>query len=197
MGIATYIWVLSKNKRQKRKGKIQLIDASNIYHKLRKALGKKKNEISPDDRTRITRLYSDFAESEESRIFKNEDFIYKEYTIMQPLQRSYAITEERVQYMLQSGVLNLLYDEAKVAELENAEELSGKEQKKLDGYLENKSVYDAIVEALEGAFSDKKYLSEKEFIPVLTTVLLNATTDKKLIEKANGYIIHKASNFDR
>lgn len=181
--IATYIWVLSKNKRQERKGKIQLIDASNIYHKLRKALGKKKNEISPDDRTRITKLYSDFVENEESRIFKNEDFIYKEYAIMQPLQRSYAITEERVQYMLQSGVLSLLYDEAKVAELENAEELSGKEQKKLDGYLENKSVYDAIIEALEGAFSDKKYLSEKEFIPVLTTVLLNATADKKLIAK--------------
>lgn len=40
--IATYIWVLSKNKRPERKGKIQLIDASNIYHKLRKALGKKK-----------------------------------------------------------------------------------------------------------------------------------------------------------
>lgn len=181
--IATYIWVLSKNKRQERKGKIQLIDASNIYHKLRKALGKKKNEISPDDRTRITKLYSDFAESEDSRIFKNEDFIYKEYAIMQPLQRSYAITEERVQYMLQSGALSLLYDEAKVAELENAEELSGKEQKKLDGYLENKSVYDAIVEALEGAYLDKKYLSEKEFIPVLTTVLLNATSDKKLIAK--------------
>lgn len=181
--IATYIWVLSKNKRQERKGKIQLIDASNIYHKLRKALGKKKNEISPDDRTRITKLYSDFVENEESRIFKNEDFIYKEYAIMQPLQRSYAITEERVQYMLQSGVLSLLYDEAKVAELENAEELSGKEQKKLDGYLENKSVYDAIIEALEGAFSDKKYLSEKEFIPVLATVLLNATADKKLIAK--------------
>ena len=46
-GIATYIWVLSRNKREERKGKIQLIDASNIYHKLRKALGNKKNEITP------------------------------------------------------------------------------------------------------------------------------------------------------
>ena len=85
--IATYIWVLSKNKRPERKGKIQLIDASNIYHKLRKALGKKKNEISPDDRTVITKLYADFVDNEDSRIFKNEDFIYKEYVVMQPLQR--------------------------------------------------------------------------------------------------------------
>lgn len=181
--IATYIWVLSKNKRAERKGKIQLIDASNIYHKLRKALGKKKNEISPDDRSKITKLYFDFIESEESRIFKNEDFIYREYAIMQPLQRSYAITEERVQYMLQSGALSTLYDGAKVNELENAEELTGKEQKKLEGYIENKPVYDAIIEALENSLSDKKYMSEKEFLPVLTDVLKNATADKKIISK--------------
>jgi type I restriction enzyme M protein len=63
-GIATYIWVFSKNKREERKGKIQLIDASNIFHKLRKALGDKKNEITPSDRSQITKLYVDFAEGE-------------------------------------------------------------------------------------------------------------------------------------
>lgn len=181
--IATYIWVLSKNKSPARKGKIQLIDASNIYHKLRKALGKKKNEISPDDRSKITKLYSDFVENEESRIFKNEDFMYKEYSIMQPFQRSYAITEERVRYMLQSGALSNLYDEAKVKELEDAEELSSKEQKKLQSYIDNKPVYDIVVEALEAAISDRKYMSEKEFLPILTGVLQNATSDKKVIAK--------------
>lgn len=185
--IATYIWVLSKNKRAERKGKIQLIDASNIYHKLRKALGKKKNEISPDDRTVITKLYADFVENEDSRIFKNEDFMYKEYVVMQPLQRSYAVTEERIQYMLQSGALSGLYDEAKANELENAEELSGKEQKKLDDYNAQKPVYDAIVAALMGAILDTKYLSEKKFIPILSKILEGVTSDKKLIAKiANG-----------
>lgn len=57
-GIATYIWVFSKNKRPERKGKVQLIDASSFFHKLRKALGDKKNEISPEDRSAITKLYS-------------------------------------------------------------------------------------------------------------------------------------------
>lgn len=185
--IATYIWVLSKNKRPERKGKIQLIDASNIYHKLRKALGKKKNEISPDDRTVITKLYADFVDNEYSRIFKNEDFMYKEYVVMQPLQRSYAVTEERIQYMLQSGALSSLYDEAKVNELENAEELSGKEKKKLDDYNAQKPVYDAIIETLKGAISDTKYLSEKKFIPILSKILEGVTSDKKLIAKiANG-----------
>ena len=185
--IATYICVVSKNKSPERKGKIQLIDASSIYHKLRKALGKKKNEITPGDRSAITKLYADFKECEDSRIFKNEDFIYKEYAIMQPLQRSYAITEERIQYMLQSGSLSSLYDEGKANELQDAEELTGKEKKKLDDYLKNQPIYEAIIETLKSAISEKKYLSEKEFIPVLTQLLLGVVSDKKLITKiANG-----------
>ena len=53
-GIATYIWVLSKNKRKERTGKIQLIDASSFKHALRKSLGNKRNEITPEDRVAIT-----------------------------------------------------------------------------------------------------------------------------------------------
>jgi type I restriction enzyme M protein len=182
-GIATYIWVLSKNKRSERKGKIQLIDASQMFHKLRKALGNKKNEISPEDRSAITKLYADFAESEICKIYDNEEFIYREYAVMQPLQRSYAITEERIQDMLSRGTLSALYDEAKVEELENAEELTGKDAKKLENYQNNKPVFEAIVAALETAVADTVYLKEKEFIPVLTKALAQATADKKLIDK--------------
>lgn len=183
-GIATYIWVLSKNKRTERKGKIQLIDASGIYHKLRKALGNKKNEIAPEDRSAITRLYADFKENELCRIYNNEEFIYREYAVMQPLQRSYAITEERIQQMLSKGALSSLYDEGKVSELENSEEeLSGKDVKKLEDYQNNKPVFDSIVAALESAVSEEVYLSPAAFLPVLTKVLSSATADKKLIEK--------------
>ena len=182
-GIATYIWVLSKNKRAERKGKIQLIDASNIYHKLRKALGDKKNEISPADRAAITKLYADFEEGEFCKIYKNEEFIYREYTVMQPLQRSYAITAERIEGMLSKGSLSSLYDEAKVNELEDAEELSGKDQKKLENFQNNKPVYDAIIEMLRSAASNDIYNSPATFMPVLTKILAAATSDKKLLEK--------------
>lgn len=97
-GIATYIWVLSKNKREERKDKIQLIDAGTIFHKLRKALGNKKNEISPEDRSTITKLYADFEENEFCKIYPNTEFIYREYTIMQPLQRSYAVAHKACDY---------------------------------------------------------------------------------------------------
>jgi type I restriction enzyme M protein len=182
-GIATYIWVLSKNKRRERQGYVQLIDASNTFHKLRKALGKKKNEISPEDRAEITKLYANFQPGELVKIYKNTEFIYREYTVMQPLQRSYVITQERINAMVLKGSLSSLYDEAKVNELENAEELTGKDQKKLENYEKNKPQYDKIIEALQAAISDKVYLSQGAFEPVLAEVLKPVTTDKKLLGK--------------
>lgn len=182
-GIATYIWVLSKNKRPERKGKIQLIDASSFFKKLRKALGDKKNEISPEDRTAITKLYADFVENEYCKIYKNEEFVYREYVVMQPLQRSYAITAERIETMLTKGSLSSLYDQAKVDELESLEEPTGKDIKKLEAYQNNLPVYEAIIAALNAAVSDEVYYSPAAFMPVLTKALATATADKKLLEK--------------
>ena len=198
-GIATYIWLLSKNKREERKGKIQLIDAGSIFHKLRKALGNKKNEISPEDRSAITKLYADFEENEYCKIYPNTEFIYREYTVMQPLQRSYAITDERIQAMLSKGVLSSLYDYSKVSELENSEELTGKEVKKLENYQNNKPVYDSIIDALNNNISETVYLSPTAFMPVLIKALSAATTDKKLIEKiADGLsVMDKTAEIQR
>ena len=83
-GLQTYIWILSKNKSRRRKGKVQLIDASSFCKPLRKKLGDKKNEIAPENREAITRLYTDFKENEFVKIFDNEDFLYREYTVMRP-----------------------------------------------------------------------------------------------------------------
>ena len=197
-GIATYIWVISKNKRAERKGKIQLIDASNIYHKLRKALSNKKNELSPEDREKITRLYADFKENDLCKIYDNEEFMYREYSVMQPLQRSYGITEERMQNMLSSGVLNSLYDEAKVYALENAEFLTGKEEKKLETYYEKKPIYDAIIQALRENISDSIYMNPESFMPVLTEIL-ERFANKKLLERiADGLsVLDKKADIQR
>lgn len=167
-----------------------LIDASSFFHKLRKALGDKKNEISPEDRSTVTKLYAEFAENEYCKIYDNEEFIYREYAVMQPLQRSYAITEERIEAMVSKGALSSLYDQAKVNELENKEELTGKEQKKLEAYQNNKPVYDTVISTLKAAVSEKIYNSPAEFMPVLTKALASATSDKKLLDKiANGLSI--------
>ena len=184
-GIASYWWIISKNKRPERKGYVQLIDATNIYHKLRKPVGNKKNEFSPEDRAQIAKLYTDFdkADSEYSKIFKNEDFMYREYAVMQPLQRSYAITEASIERMLQKGALKGLWDEAKVAEYEEqGNALSGKDENKLKTFYATKPVYDAILAKLQEHIADEKWLSPKAFTPVLTAVLGDAA-DKKTFEK--------------
>lgn len=180
-GIQTYVWILSKNKRAERKGKVQLINAASFYHKLRKAVGDKKNEIAPEDRKRIAHLYADFVENEFSKIYRNEEFLYREYTIMQPLQRSYAITEERIESMLINGNLNTLYDEAKVREFENqGVAISDADKKKLNKFIESKPLFDMIIETLRANISDKVYLSPQPFIEHLKSIL---SIEKKWIEK--------------
>ena len=138
-------------------------------------------------------------ENENCKIYPNTEFIYREYAVMQPLQRSYAVTEERIQAMLSKGALSSLYDPAKVAELENAEELTGKELKKLENYQNNQPTYEAIIEALKTAVSDEIYLSPAAFMPVLTKILCTATADKKLLDKiADGLsVMDKSAEIQR
>lgn len=85
--------------------------------------------------------------------------------------------------MLSKGALSSLYDQAKVDELENAEELTGKDQKKLEAYQNNQPVYEAIVSALKASVSEQVYNTPAAFLPVLTKALSSVTADKKLIEK--------------
>ena len=108
-GITTYIWVLSNNKTPERKGKVQLIDASEIYRKLRKNLGAKNCEFSPQHIKQITQAYLDFAEGEievsenistpaklRAKIFDNADFGYYKVTIERPLRLAVQMTSERI-----------------------------------------------------------------------------------------------------
>lgn len=188
-GIQTYVWILSRNKRDVRKGKIQLIDASGIYHKLRKGLGYKKNELTPEDRKKITELYTNFNENEFVKIYDNSEFIYREYTVMQPLQRSYAITEERIESMIQKGVLSSIYDEGKVYKLENSIETDAekktKELKTLKKLKKNKPLYDSLLETLRSNLSDKVFYRLSDFEPVIKKIL--AGFDKKIVSKViNG-----------
>ena len=184
--ISTYIWILSKNKKTERKWRVQLINASDFSHKLRKALWYKRNEITKKDREEITKLYSEFKENKYCQIYDTNEFLYKEYSVYQPLQRSYAITQERIDKMISLWTLSWLYDEWKIYELENSEELTWKDQIKLDAYEKNKPIYDKIIETLNNNISEEKYNSLEIFLSILTA-LLKDIADKSLIEKiANG-----------
>jgi len=88
-GISTYVWLVSNRKPAARKGKVQLIDASGFWQKMRKSLGSKRKELSPAHIEDITRLFGEFREETRdgvpiSRIFKNEDFGYRTITVERP-----------------------------------------------------------------------------------------------------------------
>lgn len=85
-GIATYIWVLTNRKPEHRKGKVQLIDATQWYKPLRKNLGKKNCEVSEEEIQRICQTFLDFKETEQSKIFPNAAFGYWKVTVEQPLR---------------------------------------------------------------------------------------------------------------
>lgn len=85
-GIATYIWVLTNRKPEQRKGKVQLIDATEWFKPLRKNLGKKNCELSEEDINRITDAFLQFKETEQSKIFPTAAFGYWKVTIERPLR---------------------------------------------------------------------------------------------------------------
>ena len=93
-GIPTYIWIISNKKDPKRKGKVQLINAMELYEKLRKNLGQKNCEMKPVQIDAITNLYMDFVESDISKIYPNEYFGYNKVTVERPLRLSAQFTPE-------------------------------------------------------------------------------------------------------
>ena len=85
-GIATYVWVLSNRKEEHRKGKVQLIDANKWSTPLRKNLGQKNCELSPENTRQITGAFMDFEETKQSKIFPNQSFGYWKVTVERPLR---------------------------------------------------------------------------------------------------------------
>ena len=83
-GISTYVWVVTNRKEERRRGYVQLIDASNICTPLRKNLGEKNCETTEEDRRRILQLLMDFKENPESKIFRNEEFGYWQIPVLRP-----------------------------------------------------------------------------------------------------------------
>ena len=116
---------------------------------------------------------------------------YREYAVYQPLQRNYAITEERIENMLNSGCLSNLYDPEKVEELQLLDPIPAKEKKQLDKYLEGKPIYEDIIKLLKNNVSDNIYKRESDFLDVIKNVLKDI--DKKMIDK----IVEGLSEMDK
>jgi type I restriction enzyme M protein len=98
-GIFTYIWIISNNKDEKRKGKIQLINAvgKEFFQKMKSSLGKKRHKITDEQIKSITKIHDSFKEGEFSKIFDNDDFAYTKITVDIPLKRNFKVSKERLE----------------------------------------------------------------------------------------------------
>lgn len=101
-GISTYVWIVSNRKNTERKGKVQLIDGSSYFSKMRKSLGNKRHEISDPHREELVRLYAEFKESEHCKIFDNRDFGYNRITVERPLKLNFEVNDERLERVKES-----------------------------------------------------------------------------------------------
>jgi len=179
-GIATYIWIVSNRKNENilngpiRKGKIQLVDASSFYHKMRKSLGSKRNQISDADIAEITRIYGDFKENEYCKIFDNKAFGYLKVTIERPLRLNFQISQERIENLYTESAFSNLYDEDKVEELELKQQkqtIKKTELTELDKHYKGKELQEQILNILNLNISDKLYKNRDEFTIVLQVAL--------------------------
>lgn len=115
-GIATYVWILDNNKPAERKGKVQLIDATAQWVKMRKSLGSKRREMSPEQIAEIVKLYGEGEPNEKtSKVFRTEEFGYTTITVERPQQFTWQLTAERIETALAQRPLAKLAEEDREA----------------------------------------------------------------------------------
>jgi type I restriction enzyme M protein len=107
-GIFTYVWIVTNRKVKERRGKVQLINAVDLFIKMRKSLGNKRNEVGDTQREEIVGVYRAFVENERSKIFDNDDFSYRQITVERPLRLNFAASPERIERLkAERSFLNL------------------------------------------------------------------------------------------
>ena len=141
---------------------------------------KREKEISVNQIKKIVDIYTEFKENEYCKIFDKEEFLYREYAVYQPLQRSYGISDERIKNLKSNGYLDSFYSQEKVDELELLDPIPSKEKKQLEKYNENKKIYDNIFKVLEKNKSNTIYKNKKDFIEVIDNLF---DLPKNIVEK--------------
>ena len=107
-GIATYVWILSNHKATARQGKVQLIDGSQHFAKMRKSLGSKRQYITDDHISELVRLYGSFEQTAQSKIFHIDAFGYRRITVERPLRLNFQTSAERIAKVLEEKALQKL-----------------------------------------------------------------------------------------
>jgi type I restriction enzyme M protein len=181
-GIFTYIWLVTNRKRPERKGKVQLIDATKHFKKMRKSLGNKRNELDDAHINEITRLYGDYGQNDiskflsngepreaiASKIFNNQDFGYLKITVERPLQLNFQASPERIERLKTEGAFEKLATSQKRKDEKaiKAEQAQGERKQ------------DEILRVLSTMDPNKLYKNRDEFEAALASAFKKAAVEK-------------------
>ena len=200
-GISIYAVIFNKSKSERRKNKIQLINASSIFTRMNKGLGFKRNKISEEEGNnqiaQIVKLYSAFdkADPSMSKVFTKEDFYYKEVMIQQPFQRNFRISLDRIDNLISCNAFNKLFDEDKYQELD---EQASKTQAQLELMvlmLRGKEYQEKIIETLRRNVSDITYMNKDTFSNYIIS-LIPELGDKKQTSLLKGIVLALSEHDD-
>jgi type I restriction enzyme M protein len=174
-GISTYIWIVTNRKRKERRGKVQLINAVELFRKMRRNLGDKRHELTSEHLAEITHVYGGFQTNELTKIFDNDDFGYRQITVERPLRLIFQITPERIKSLTEASPFQNLAKSKK----------RGKEGEQQ--VLEGEGLQAQIVAILEEMDQTRVYMRRDEFETNLTeymTGLVLPTAVRKAIINA-------------
>ncbi len=161
-GIATYVWVLTNRKDAARRGKVQLIDAREMWQPMRKSLGDKRREIGDDHIREIVDMRRRFEEEERSKLFATTAFGYRKITVERPLRLNFQASDERIARLEDESAFAKL-SEPKKRKGKAADETTPAEDPKVaEGKQLQQDIRDVVA-----SLPDTLYRDREEFLPVL------------------------------
>jgi len=167
-GILTYVWVLTNRKKGIRKGKIQLIDGTSFFERMRKPLGEKRKMFNDTHIAELTNIYGNFVEGEFCNIFDETDFAYWKVTVERPLRLNFQTSPERVERLREQTVFANLVTSRKRKPDEIFREIE-----------EGKKQQEAILAAIRQIDGSVLYKNRVEFTKQLNKVLKKAGLNMK------------------
>jgi len=162
-GISTYVWIVTNRKPKPRKGKVQLVNGVELFRKMRKSLGNKRNELSKEHISTLVKTYGEFLTSDIAKIFDNQDFGYRRITVERPLRLNFQASADRIERLSEETAFGgLAKSKKKGAQGEREAEEGRVVQEQVFGVLKaldaTKVVKnrDAFEKRLRGAFQKAK-----------------------------------------
>lgn len=193
-GILTYVWVLSNRKASIRKNKVQLIDSTGFFARMRKPLGEKRKYLTDENIGEIARIYGSFTEGEYSKIFHAQDFGFHEVTVERPLRLNFTTAPERLERLWKQTQFKNLATSKKRTEPARSEEIEdGKKTQEaiIDTIrtLDEQQVWknrDEFTEALKAAFKQAKVTVRTPLLKAILAALSETDPSADICRDAKG-----------